>query len=59
MNWRTIAHRAGCFVGATTARTSSSTECSRRLIAIVAISSILSLSNAVNNVLWGTIAQNF
>ena len=29
------------------------------LMAIVAIAGILSVSNAVNNVLWGTIAQNF
>ena len=29
------------------------------LMAIVAIAGILSVSDVVNNVLWGTIAQNF
>ena len=29
------------------------------LVAIVAIGGIMSVSDVVNNVLWGTIAQNF
>jgi Flp pilus assembly pilin Flp len=29
------------------------------LMAIVAIAGIMSVSDVVNNVLWGTIAQNF